>query len=627
MRHVTAHAGDCFKEFVDSAAKREAQQSYNLPRQRLDMPTWIPKLRQLWTLFGSQIGLPSWAHGGLDVQAPDLPDSAPPRPVKNCYTGKSRSFQFTLSLASANVQSLYRGGDGHAGKLHYLQEQMKSFHLNCMALQETRSEAGFFANDTILRFCSGHRAHQLGIEIWINLTVPYAVDHKGKPMFFRAAHFQVVCHDERRLLLRCDTGIWSCWLLALHAPHTGHSVVERRQWWQDLRQELEKHYDSDTLFVLADANATPGDQDECTVLHGHFPHNGNTADWRSFLAAYELCLPSTSSVHEGSCNTWTHCDGLSEHCLDYVAVPRSCLGACTHSRVLEDFDLATPNLDHKAVALQLQWQAALPEFHHPGGHMQSPIAYVPHAALTDALSALPCSSWNADVEVQSTRLVSDLRQLLISVGRNAQKQVKKCYVTPEIWELRTRKLQLRKRIQLGHRQRRQALLHLLFEVWKSPVAQGHACELDVQTAGTRIHEAARYWHVCRLLRSALRQSKRIELRRQLETLPTGATASDVLKTLKAFTGPTNPKKRKQKALPFIRDEQGAVCQLPGEALGVWIRFFQEMEAGTQRLRQQWIEELRDFRQTELETDLADIPSLIDLECALRRSPQWQGARP
>ena len=147
---------------------------------------------------------------------------------------------------------------------------MKSFNLNCMALQETRSETGSFDNGSILRFCSGHSNHQYGIEIWINLTVLFATDHKGKPVFFRASHFQTVCHDARKLLLRCDTGIWSCWLLAIHAPHTGRPLEEQRNWWKELRDELARYYDPDAFFVLADANAAPGSTDGCTVFQGQF---------------------------------------------------------------------------------------------------------------------------------------------------------------------------------------------------------------------------------------------------------------------------------------------------------------------------------------------------------------------
>ena len=46
-------------------------------------------------------------------------------------------------------------------------------------------------------------------------------------------HFQVVHADSRRLLLRCDTGHFSFWALAGHAPHGGHTPEDRRQWWDE----------------------------------------------------------------------------------------------------------------------------------------------------------------------------------------------------------------------------------------------------------------------------------------------------------------------------------------------------------------------------------------------------------
>ena len=75
---------------------------------------------------------------------------------------------------------------------------------------------------------------------------------------------------------------------------------------------------------------------------------------RDFLDAFELCLPITSDSHKGTAITWTSPDD-GEYTIDYVAIPRAWMGACDHSCVLTDFDLANVNLDHSAVAIDLQW--------------------------------------------------------------------------------------------------------------------------------------------------------------------------------------------------------------------------------------------------------------------------------
>ena len=235
-----------------------------------------------------------------------------------------------LSMATANVNALYKGLDGHAGKLHYLQSQMREYKLNCIAVQEARTDHGLSCNGNILRFCTGHRDGQYGIELWFDLETPFAVDHRGKEYRFAASHFQVVHYDPQRLLVRCDADLLSFWVLACHAPHSGHPGAVRDAWWATTTHILEEYHDSDALFVLADANAEPGAFDGRTVLKKGFPSSANTQAFREILDMYELVLPATSDIHYGSNNTWTHCSGRTQHCIDHIAVPRTWLGRCTH---------------------------------------------------------------------------------------------------------------------------------------------------------------------------------------------------------------------------------------------------------------------------------------------------------
>ena len=210
-----------------------------------------------------------------------------------------------------------------------------------------------------LRFSNGHQHGQYGIEIWFDLELPFAWDKFGKPFFFKPLFFQVVHSDPRRMLLRCDAQIWSFWILALHAPHSGHPHRTREEWWQETSDILEKSIDAEAFFVLADANAAPGDFDGRTVQSHGFSTTANTPAFRSILRMYELFLPATTNIHQGGMHTWTHRDGLYQHCIDHVAVPLRLQSWRTHSQVVEDLDLATNHEDHKLVALQMQWHAFL----------------------------------------------------------------------------------------------------------------------------------------------------------------------------------------------------------------------------------------------------------------------------
>jgi hypothetical protein len=220
LHHTRSHTDDLFNEIADMAAKREAEKSLNLPRQQLDLRRWRAKLSTLWTMFGHKIGLPTWRHGFLDIEAPELPLQREPNHAEDPSAEPEHCEleHYAMSLATANVQSLYRGPEGHAGKLQYLQEQMRHFKLNYMAIQEARSEAGMSSSNEILRFCGGHSEGQYGMEIWIDLKIPYAWSRHGKPRYFNKAHFQCLQHDQDQcssavMRLICHFG---CWHYMLH---------------------------------------------------------------------------------------------------------------------------------------------------------------------------------------------------------------------------------------------------------------------------------------------------------------------------------------------------------------------------------------------------------------------------
>lgn len=119
--------------------------------------------------------------------------------------------------------------------------------------------------------------------------------------------------------------------------------------------------------------------------------------------------------------------------------------------------------------------------------------------------------------------------------------------------------------------------------------------------------------------------------KRIENINNKTPASDILRRLRPFVGPSHPKKFKHKPLPLVRDEEGRVCTHPNEAPGVWVRFLQDMECGCrmsfQDLRNQCVAELMAFRNDELQQDLHELPSLTDLEFALRRVPCGRSCGP
>jgi len=634
LHHTKAHAGDIYNEIVDTAAKKEAKASFHMRRQSIHVPHWKHKIQQLWTVCGHRVGLPEWQDGILDVQAPII-SSTKAEPAARA-TNQARRYNFAFSLASANVQSLYKGPDGHAGKLHYLQTQTRAMNINCIAIQEARSEQAMSVNGGILRFCSGHVHGQGGIEVWIDTCIPYAHDDRKKPYYFQKSHFQVVLADERRLLLKGDTGIWKFWVLALHGPHSGHSLSHRTAWWEETHIALRAHVDNAPIFALMDANAAPGARDDEIVFKKGFQTSANTGIFRNFLAANSLCLPATGHTHYGDNATWTSIDGLRQHCIDHIAVPQSWQRRCTWSQVLADFDLATINDDHQPVALQLQLtsMAPAPRSKTMTHGLQRHEDFNDHEDMHAQLLMTPSLKWSTDVETQNQIITAHLHQILVKHKKQGVEKAKKIYVTEEIWALRQVKLDSKGRIKDARRRLKFTAMAVAFNAWKS--SQDHTvlpmdASYDTTLRCIMAKLQAQLYAVCRQMKQKLAKSKLHALRAQLDKINSTTPAAEVLRSLPGFTGPTNPKKAQARQLPMVRDQAGVVCLHPEAALDTWITFFQHMEGGTrmshQELHDIWTQELCHFQQDHYDGKLSQMPSLTDLEIALRRIPRGKARGP
>ena len=226
--HIKSHTGNIYNEFVDLAAKWEVAHGFHQARQAISMTVWRKALPYLWMVFaGPRWGLPAWKNGSFEIPPPQLPDLQRVSPSKHRSEYKTRLVNYAFSFASANVHSLSRAPEGHAGKLHYLFQQMRSFKLNCIGIQEARTEQGVACSHNILRLSSGHSEKQLGVELWIDLDMPIGYTAKGRPICLRRSDVQVVHVDARRLIAKLDNPAWSAWIAVLHAPHSGYTGSTR----------------------------------------------------------------------------------------------------------------------------------------------------------------------------------------------------------------------------------------------------------------------------------------------------------------------------------------------------------------------------------------------------------------
>ena len=612
-----------------------------MPRPDIDLRRWHHAIPYLWMLLGEAIGCPKFCGNGFDVHAPSLPVVGNVPLPDTTHSAKTQICDFKISFASANVSTLGVGSRGHAGKLDYIQGQFVNFHLNFLGVQEARTKEGTIHKGNILRLCSGPDGKFLGVELWCNLAQPFAFLH-GRPQFLKSTDFQVLHRDPRCLLVSVRHSLWEAYILVGHAPHSGTPLAHRALWWNALHAILLTCKPETPIVALLDANAGPGECDFTHVLGPGFAHTSGTPLLRNFLDTFGLCLPSTSALHTGPRHTWTAPDGDSFHCIDFVAVPHSWLPWCQWSQSLEDFDLNVTHEDHLPVGLEIGWTSsvtckterstnAVPAFDRGS---------IGKVDLTSMLSQNGGFAWNTDIEQH----VDGLNHIFISALKQhcpkPPQAPKKPFIDQVSWQLRHRKLRLRKVVRQVSQRLDHETLSRVFSSWKAAHG-GVGTEAEplleasfhygtmLRCSGLRV--VAQLWITCRRLKKQLQTSKKQVLANRIEGLQALTSASDILRTLRPFVGSSNAKNKGPRPLPFVRDADGYPCASHDESVDRWIDFFMQMEGGqrieTPEQRRLWIQNLHEHTADHLDVNVQEVPTLVELEAAFRRVKKGKATGP
>eukprot|EP00435_Cladocopium_sp_Y103_P028957 s1060_g7.t1 len=538
LDHVLGHLGDPWNEMTDVLAKAEARNSFYLPRPSLDMPKLAPRIPYLWMLFGHADGIPRFCGGGFDIGPPDLPASEAPGPSTSPAAPAQVAIHFQMSIATANVLSLGRTENGFVGKLSYLSTQMQALCLTFLGLQETRTSEGMSCSHGVLRLCSGADSGHWGVELWVNLHQPFAYcGHR--PVSFKKGDFHVTWRDARRLLVKVQTDLFTCWLFVGHAPQSGRAYSERRAWWESTQQIIQECVrEHEPLFCCMDANAAPGPADAEVVFKSGFRTSSSSDLLRDFASLFALCLPSTSDIHVGTTTTWTSPDD-DEYIIDYVMIPQSWRSACVLSRVIDDMDLGNTSLDHNATGIELRWSAL--QFRHPPASVRGRPPCdrsLISPALTEPLQQLVVPSWTADVEEHATRVTEHVHQVLQTHCKGQRGAPRKPYLPPALWDLRREKLQLRDQLRTSRQLLRREALARIFQAWRGAdvsISFNYGTSLRTSTLLCFV----KFTIAARKLKLELSDHKKQALLSVLHQIDESTPASMIQKMLRPFMGSSN----------------------------------------------------------------------------------------
>ena len=628
IHHIRSHRGDPWNEFADVAAKQACKCYRFRPRQRIVMHDWTTIIPHLWMFFnGVDCGLPACTPNGLVADAPKLPprqakEIAPPKLQKR----SKRTVR--LSAATANVRTMYVGKEGFGGKIQYLQSQFQLDNFNIVALQETRTEAGMKGRGTdFLRVCSGSAEGHLGVETWISMNQAFG-EHRGRAFLAKPSQVVILHGDPRRLLIALHFGPFTLGIYNIHAPHSGKPEAERTEWWRETTQIYQNtaHGLVDEMIVLGDFNARSGPCDHHHVFEHDDISSENTHLMLEFLAELSLCLPSTSSVHDGEHSTWTTPDGQHSQRIDFIAVPSERLHACTFSQVMRQIDLGHDG-DHLAVGLDMVWDRDCRSHRIPSTCRRQTFNrdnIKGHDGFRAELCSTTVAPWEQHIEAQIHDLNTAITGALERHCPKPHVAAKKPFLDKEIMALRQQKNALRQRHSESWKHHNRSLLYRAFASWRTGLDSHPIPDaFDVQHYVGILRLGAASYSTTRRIKHQVRQAKRSYVEQVVNGIPESASSSQILAQLRPIIGTSNSRKRKGSAMPYVLTLDGQPCRTPEALVDRWVEHFGSME-GADRLNQQaqrdlWWTGLQQLQATDLsELTLQDLPKLTDLEAAMRR---------
>lgn len=381
-----------------------------------------------------------------------------------------KEVHFDLKVATANVCGLKAGkhrstGLLGQGKILSLQAQFTAAGFAIVAIQEAHMPAGAARTSR-----TWHALSSGDCELWFNMQSPYGFVG-SRSLFWTPHDFTVVGCDARFLIVEVKCKHLHIYCASVHAPHSHRPESERDAWWQRFATFCHRLSHDIPCVFLGDFNATiDGRESAHAGLCGREPANSNTDAFYDFLCAFDLLVPSTTAVHEGSHATWRNGSRF-----DYVLVPRAFAPFCCSTRVCSNIDLGTVQEDHSCVMLHLSMRQV-----NTAGIFVSSFSSLGSAQLAEVqrrhrfvslLDRVPECSWHLATSAHAEQFVADVHSLARECFPWQKKVCRQPYLSPWTWE----------GVQLRHRQsnriacivRMQIRLrkHKAFRVWFSAFTQ------------------------------------------------------------------------------------------------------------------------------------------------------------
>ena len=451
-------------------------------------------------------------------------------------------------------------------------------------------------------------------------TIPIATtfDH---PVYWHREQMQVLHVTSQVLIVSVTLPFLELLCCVAHAPHTGSQGQQLQYWWTQLQELLQRYLHRRHLVLMIDANADPIPDDTHV---GWYQHKSRPKQrfgdhlWTNIVQYFSLLLPSRyEQWHEGEGTTWISNDGLKQARDDYIAIPMTWSGFHLHSLVDMFLDSGTQGLDHRAVRLRIR------------GVLQGEVR--PHRKATIDREAIrtatkdewthffadwPSVPWDTDVTTHAASVRMEFQKRLQQhFPPKARKRNRPQAFSDKTWDLFQERNYLKKILAAHHR----AVRHLHYnDAWyilthkqyvPRPWISWCAYAMRISHTWCRLHECST------ALKKSIQSDRADHIRVLVQDIAM-ADHKDVMRRLKPLRLGRRIACLGRKALPIVYLETGEVAATRQEATERWRRHFGEMEGGTLTTCQELLQR-QPHHHSYPQTDIADLPTLCEVEHALR----------
>ncbi|CAE7241543.1 unnamed protein product [Symbiodinium sp. CCMP2456] len=619
-QHVKAHIGEPFNEMADSIAKAAAMGAtyaappYYVARKLLEEDfSWVSIVNSLpgaaaypWAEGPSL----SWRQEEHDWATTLSPHQLIPTTCTTYGKSEEAAVEFETVVVTWNVQ-------GIGGQHRYIEEQLQHLQCGIALLQETKHPSSLCSSSRFLRLSTQADKHW-GVAIWLSNTCG-ALRVAGKPIKVRETDLYVCYESPRLLILSIAIGSTKIIVFSAHCPHSGNRE-EARQFLLRLQEELRPYKRQALIIGGVDLNGrietnVPGATGD--LQHGEPDATGVEA--AALCRDLGLWVPTTySRYHRGQSATYRH-PQATEHRIDYVLQGGTAEIHEAGTAVLQDLDAGGAGDDHWPVSARLRGRLqpiqSTRRLWRPKFDVAKMLTVTGREIIAQAMNTYSPPPWTTHPDQHCQHLNEFIHSIL---ARHFVKDVegpRASYITEEMWKLRLKKMNFKKRVR--HRVTLwKDLLHRALLQWRERSDYGLEVLLAKQGLLYQLASVTIQF-VTRALKKNIRQAKENFLR--TVAAEGGGTAADILGRIKRAGIGGSKSRQPFKPLPLLYAEEEQPVRSCEDRDSLWLHYFGEQEMGT-------ILDTADFLREPYKPILVDetvdwnlqvLPSLGEIEQTLR----------